>query len=277
MAKINHEIKAIYIIWLREIIRYWRNRIRAISGLSMPFLWLVVMGAGLSSSLEFAPEGAGDFGFDYINFIFPGILAMTILFSSIFGALSIVYDREFGFFKEIFVAPISRFSIVLGKVFGGATTATIQASLMFLLAPFIGIKLSLSSFILLIPAMFLIAFTMSSIGAFLASRMRSTETFPMVMQFIMMPMFFLSGALFPLQGAPAWLSSFSRFNPLTYGVNMLRHIFLSGAGVEQNIIQTLTAANVWQSLGVYSNLIIVLGIGLLMVWLSMISFKNNEK
>ena len=117
MNTFTHEIKAIYIIWLREVIRYWRNKIRAVSGLAMPILWLVVMGGGLSSSLSFTPGGNTNLGFNYVNFIFPGILAMNILFSSVFAGVSIVYDREFGFFKEIFVAPISRTSIVCGNFF----------------------------------------------------------------------------------------------------------------------------------------------------------------
>lgn len=272
----KHELKVIYIICLREIIRYWRNKIRAISGLAMPILWIVIMGAGLSSSLRFAPMNQETSSFNYMNFIFPGILAMTLLFSSVFGALSIVYDREFGFFKELFVAPISRTSIVLGKILGSATTATIQASLMFILAPLIGITLSITSIILLIPTMFIVAFGMSSIGVLLASRMKSTETFPMVMQFVMMPMFFLSGALFPLQGAPEWLAILARFNPLTYGVNLLRYIFFSGAGMSQDSLQYATTTLFGQSLTAFYNLSIILGFTLIIVSLSVLAFKKVE-
>ena len=269
----NREIKAIYIIWLREIIRYWRNKTRAISGLAMPVLWIVVMGSGLSSSLRFTPNGSTG-GFDYINFIFPGIIAMTLLFSSVFSALSLVYDREFGFFKEIFVAPISRTSIVLGKVLGGATTATIQASLMFFLAPIVGITLTPKSILLLLPAMFLVAFGMSSLGILIASRMKSTETFPMVMQFIMMPMFFLSGALFPLREAPGWLSIIAKFNPLTYGVNLLRGIIFSAEGISSEVLQSLNFTILGQTLTYSLNLFIFLGFALVTIFLSVLAFKR---
>lgn len=272
----KHELKAIYIIWLREITRYWRNRVRAILGLSMPLLWILVLGTGISSTLQFVPTGAGDIGLNYINFIFPGILGMIILFSSIFGALSIVYDREFGFFKEFFVAPISRTSIVLGKILGGATTATVQASLMLFLTPLIGIKLSFTSVLLLIPTMFIVAFGMNSVGVLLASRMKSTETFPMVMQFIMMPMFFLSGALFPLQGVPNWLAIISEVNPLTYGVNLLRYIVFSGAGVSQDVIQSLTTTLFGMPLTAPLNFFIILAFSLIMVSFSIIAFKKTE-
>lgn len=221
----KQEFRAIYVIWLREIIRYWRNRIRAISGIMMPLLWLIVMGSGLSSSLRFAPSGQE--APDYLSFIFPGILAMTVLFSSLFSALTIVYDKEFGFFKEIFVAPISRFSIVLGKTLGGAATTTFQASLMFILAPLIGIPISFSAILSLLPAIFLIAFGLSAFGVTLAARIKSTETFPLVMQLMVMPMFFLAGAMFPLRGAPAWMNVFAKFDPLTYGVDLLRSIYFS--------------------------------------------------
>ena len=135
----NSELRGIYIIWLREIIRWWRSRVRAVSSMAIPFMWLVVLGTGLSATLRPIGVGLGqNKEFNYLVFIFPGILAQTIIFSSVFGALSIVYDREFGFFKEIFVAPISRASIVLGKALGSATTATFQASLIFLLTGHLG-------------------------------------------------------------------------------------------------------------------------------------------
>lgn len=272
----KHELKAIYIIWLREIIRFWRNRIRAISGLAMPLLWLGVMGVGLSASMRFTPMEQVVDGFNYINFMFPGILAMTLLFSSIFSALSVVYDREFGFLKEILVAPISRSSIALGKILGGATTAVIQAMLMFLLLPIIGVKISILSVILLVPSMFIVAFGLSAFGVLIASKMKSTEAFPMVMQFLMMPMFFLSGALFPLSSAPGWLTAMASFNPLTYGVNLLRGIVFNNAEMPQEIAKALTPSFFGYELNLLANLLIVLGFALLMVALSVWSFRKVE-
>ena len=226
------ELNAIYVIWLRELVRYWRSRIRAVSGIMMPLLWLVVLGSGLASSLKFSPQESGSgAGLDYLSFIFPGVMAMAILFPSVFSALTIVYDREFGFFKEIFVAPISRTSIVIGKTLGGATTTTFQASLMFVLAPFIGIHVPLLTVGIMIPAIFLIAFGFSAFGVLVAARMKSTESFPMVMQFMVMPMFFLAGAMFPLRDAPPWMNALSKFDPLTYGVDLLRSLYFKGLGV----------------------------------------------
>jgi ABC-2 type transport system permease protein len=245
------------------------------SSFMTPILWLVIMGSGLSSSLNFAPQGSGSFEIDYVNFLFPGILAMNILFSSVFSALSIVYDREFGFFKEIFVAPISRTSIILGKVLGGATTATLQASLMFVLAPFVGVDITLGVMVALIPIMFLIAFGTSALGVLISARMKSTETFPIAMQFIMMPMFFLSGALFPLREAPTWLSTVSIFDPLTYGVYLLRRIFFSGVGLPSDFDAYYSSVGAME-LTVFGSLFFLVGFALLFVSLSVFIYRRME-
>lgn len=271
-----HELKAIYIIWLRELIRYWRNKIRIVASLAFPLLWLVVMGTGLSSSLRFGPAGSEAGDFTYVNFIFPGILAMTLMFTSMFGSLSIVHDREFGFFKEIFVAPISRASIVFGKILGGATIATIQASLIFLLAPFVGIPLSLTTALILLPAMFLIAVGLSSMGVVMASRIKSTETFPIVWQFVMMPMFFLSGALFPLRSVPQWLSALARLDPLTYGVNLLREIYFLGIAIPEGSFQALDITLFGLALTVFANLAIVFLFAAFLISFSVFAYRRIE-
>ncbi len=206
---------SIYTIWLREMIRFTRARSRIISSLAMPFFWMIFIGIGLGSSVTLP-------GVDYITFLAPGILGMIILFTSMFSGLSVIWDRQFGFLKEILVAPVSRTCIMLGKTLGGATVALINALLMLLLAAAIGaVSIGLGVFPALL-FMLLTAVCFVSIGLIIASRMRSMEGFQMIMSFIIMPIFFLSGALFPLSNAPAWMRYASYFDPLTYGVDGLR-------------------------------------------------------
>jgi len=165
-------------------------------------------------------------GQDYVLFIYPGILGMSVLFTSIFSAISIVWDREFGFLKEIMVAPISRSAIVFGKALGGSTVALVQAAIILLLAPLVGLKLSFFVIIAVFLLLLLIAFTLTSLGIALAARMETMEGFQMVVNFLIMPLFLLSGAMFPLAKLPFWLHFFTRLDPLTYGVDSLRGLIL---------------------------------------------------
>ena len=215
----------IYTIWLREMLRFVKARSRIISSLAMPFFWLIFIGVGFGSSFKLP-------GIDYIDFLAPGILAMVMLFTSIFSGISIIWDRQFGFLKEILVAPVSRTSIVLGKTVGGATVALISGLIMFVIATLLGvIKLStgLVALPLAIIFMFLTAVTFVSLGLAMASRMKSMEGFQMIMSFIVMPIFFLSGALFPIQNTPQWMQTASIFDPLSYGVDGLRGAFVGAS------------------------------------------------
>jgi ABC-2 type transport system permease protein len=160
------------------------------------------------------------------QFMFPGILAMAVLFTAIFAAVSIVWDREFGFLKEVMVAPVSRVAVALGKLAGGSTVAMFQGSLVLLFAPLLGIKLSLDQALILIGLMLLLALVMSALGILVAARQRSMEGFQVIMNFIMLPMFFLSGAFFPLNGVPIWMEVLAKVNPVTYGVDPLRQVAL---------------------------------------------------
>ncbi len=214
------DIGGIYILWLRDLKRYWYDKARIISSLGQPILFLFVLGTALSPSFK-GPEGMR-----FSEFIFPGIIAMTVLFTSIFSAVSIVWDREFGFLKEVLVAPVSRWSIVIGKALGGSTVAMLQGCLIFLLAPAVGIRISIPVIIYTLPTMFLIALSMTSLGILIAARMKEMEGFQMIVNFIIMPIFFLSGALFPLDRLPKWLSILTRIDPLTYGVDLLRGIII---------------------------------------------------
>jgi ABC-2 type transport system permease protein len=216
--------RAIYIIWLRDIKRHFRDRARIIGSLGSPIIFIFILGAGLGSSMRFS--GGGIEGFDYKVFMFPGILGMTVLFAGVFSAVSIVWDREFGFLKEMLVAPVPSWSIAMGKVVSGATIASMQGTIMLLLAPLLGISLSPAMLARLLPTMFLVAFSMTGLGVLVATRLKTMQGFQMIMNFIMMPMFFLSGAMFQLTSAPRWMDTLARINPLTYGVDAMRSIML---------------------------------------------------
>ena len=166
---------------------------------------------------------------DFRQFMFPGILAMAVLFTAIFSAVSIVWDREFGFLKEVMVAPVSRTAVALGKVAGGATVAMFQGIIVLLLAPVVGVKLGIDQIVALIGLMLLFASVMTAFGILIAARQKTMEGFQMMMQFLLMPMFFLSGAFFPLRGVPMWMSWLSRIDPVTYGVDALRQQSLKGS------------------------------------------------
>jgi ABC-2 type transport system permease protein len=211
-----NDIGAIFILWLRDLKRYWYDKPRIVASLGQPLLFLFVLGSALSPSFH------GPKGVNFTEFIFPGIISMTILFTSVFSGMSIVWDREFGFLKEVMVAPVSRWSIAIGKTFGGATVALLQGTIMLSLSLIVGIKLSILTLIMSILIMFVIAFAMSSLGIMIAARIKEMEGFQVIVNFLIMPIFFLSGALFPLNRLPNWLTVLTRIDPLTYGVDLLR-------------------------------------------------------
>jgi ABC-2 type transport system permease protein len=223
-------LRAVYIVWWRDVIRFWRDRARVAASLAQPLLYLVIFGSGLSASLGAGFAGGG--GVSYTQFMYPGIVSMSVLFTSIFAAMGIVWDREFGFMKELLVAPIDRSAIAVGKALGGATQALLQGSILLLLAPFVGVTLTIESALLLLVFMAVLAFGLSSMGVAIAARMRSMQGFQMVMNFLMMPMFFLSGALFPLVGLPLWMAVLTRIDPATYGIDPIRRTLL-GAPAER--------------------------------------------
>ncbi|MFA5801025.1 MAG: ABC transporter permease [Thermoleophilia bacterium] len=218
--------RATYIIWLRDLKRHFRDRARIFGSLATPIIFIFILGQGLGSSISGGIPAAGG-ALDYKTFMFPGILGMTVLFAGVFSAVSIVWDREFGFLKEMLVAPVPSWSIALGKVISGATIASFQGCLMLILAPFAGVSLSPLMIAKLLPTLFLVSFSMTGMGVLVATRLKSMQGFQMIMNFIMMPMFFLSGAMFPLANAPAWMDILSKLDPLTYGVDALRSIMLT--------------------------------------------------
>jgi len=214
------DFDGIAMIWLRDLIRFFRERSQLLGSISRPVLWLLVLGTGLRPTFR----AAG--GLSYTQFIFPGIIAMTLIFTSIQSAISIIWDREFGFLKEVLVAPVSRVSVAVGKALSGATLSMIQGAITLLFAPLVGVKLSLAAIAALVPVMFVLSFALTGIGILIAARMTSFEGFGTISNFLVMPMYFLSGAIFPPTGLPAWLTALIRINPLTYGVDALRTALL---------------------------------------------------
>lgn len=232
----------VYIVWLRDLKRFWRDTPRRVGAFVQPLIYLFLLGTGLQAA--FKVFGGGNT--QYILFMFPGILGMTVLFTSVFSAISILWDREFGFLKEILVSPVPRSSVAFGKIVGGASQAMIQGMILLVLMffPFMyGFSVdTLVKALELIPLTALLAIGMTSLGVAIAANMKSMEGFPMVMNFILLPLFFLSGAMFPLQGLPGWMNFLTKINPLSYGVDMLRGVTLSGvnvAGTATNILSKI--------------------------------------
>lgn len=206
---------AIRMIWMRDLVRHFRDKVRLLGSISRPVLWLLIMGTGLRAAFNLH-------GIPYTHFIFPGIIAMNLIFSAMLSTISIIWDREFGFLREILVAPIPRSSIVLGKALSGATIASLEGLFVLAFAPVIKINIPLLNLLLLLPLMFLIGFVCTTLGIAIAARMTSFEGFGVISNFVIMPMFFLSGAMFPIDNLPHWISFVIRINPLTYGVDLLR-------------------------------------------------------
>lgn len=211
------EVNTVYVLIARDFKKFLREKGRLIATLARPLIWLFLVGGGMSRLIS------PGMGISYIQFIFPGILGMTILFSSIFSSISIIWDKEFGLMKEILVAPVSRFSIVIGKALSGTIISVIQATIILLLFPFLGIKLSPLSIPYAIVVAFLLSFCISSLGIIIATFFENLESFSTIMNFIVMPMFFLSGAMYPVQKLPYVLKLVAKINPLTYGVDALKH------------------------------------------------------
>ena len=215
---------AIYIIWLREMVRFFRAKSRVIASLAMPFFFLIFLGLGFNAAVEFSdiPPGIA-----YIDFLAPGIIGMTLLFDSIGSGLFVIWDKQFGFLKEIMVAPVDRFSIVAGKILGGVTTALMQGVLILLIASAIGVKFTgLTGFLSSIVFMVLIAVSFVALGLVFASKIEDMQGFQLITRLFAFPVFLLSGAFFPPDNLPVWLQYLTYINPLTYGVDGLRYCLI---------------------------------------------------
>lgn len=217
-------ISTVYILWLRQLKKYVRSRSRIIGSLGQPLLFLIALGYGFGPIFQKAGQG------NYLEFLAPGIIAMTVLFTSVFSGIELIWDRQFGFLKETLVAPASRLQIMLGRTLGGATVATMQGIIVFFISMIAGFR---PVNLLMLPVAFLlmllIALLFTAIGTAIASLLEDMQGFQMIMNFLVMPLFFLSGALFPLAGLPAAITLIASINPLAYGVDGLRAALVNQA------------------------------------------------
>jgi ABC-2 type transport system permease protein len=222
-------LKVTYAIWLRDFLTFSREKARIIAMVGQPFFYLAILGRGITSGMSFTTTGA----VTYSKFMYPGVIGLSMLFTSIFSAMSIIWDREFGFLKEVLVAPVPRWSVAIGKSFGGATVALAQAVMLIILSPLAGIWPPTPLLIIeIIGLSFLISFATTSLGVVIASRMSSMQGFQVVMNFLVLPLYFLSGAMFPMSKAPLWMRSLMAIDPLTYGVDGLRNVVFAQGGGE---------------------------------------------
>lgn len=232
---VKKALNTVYTMWLREMLRFWRSKSRIIGALATPLFFLVILGAGFSSSFQL--QGGGAFNKSYLA---PGLIGMSVLFSSLMGGVSIIWDREFGFLKEILIAPVSRFFVALGKAVGGVTTAMIQGILIMIIAWLIGVEYkSFTGVLASILIMFVMGIGFIGLGIALASKIESHEGFQMVMSFLTMPLVLLSGAFFPISNLPSWLKAFVYANPLTYGVEALRFFLLGSPTIPVSLSITV--------------------------------------
>jgi ABC-2 type transport system permease protein len=241
-------MSAIYILWLRELKRYIRSRAQIVASLGQPLLYLLVLGFGLGPVFQKAGNG------NYLQFVTPGIVSMTILFSSIFSGIAMLWDRQFGFLKETLVAPVPRIQIMIGRTLGGATVAVIQGSLILVISVIAGFRPThLSAFPLALVFMALIAVVFASLGTAFGSILQDMQGFQLIMNFMVLPIFFLSGALFPLTNLPKALAIMTRLDPLTYGVDALRGVFIaqSNFGLQWDASVLFLFAAAFVSLGAY--------------------------
>ena len=263
-----NNLRGIYIIWYRDLLRFWRDRARLITGFIMPFLFLVVLGTGIASSVM---GQAGEGEFDYIQFMYPGVIGMVVLFTSIMTGVSLVWDREFGFLKEVMVAPISRTAVAIGKALGGATIATAQGIAMLVFIPFAHVNPSAGGIFTMIAVMFILALSLNSMGIFIASRIKTIEAFGLVAPLVLFPLFFISPAMFPTQFLPAWLGTAVKFNPVSYGVDALRQAVL---GSEEAAIFGINLFG--YRMPIVLDVAIVALFGLIMATLAIRSFRVQE-
>jgi ABC-2 type transport system permease protein len=247
------DLRALWVVWKRELIRFSRNRLRILTSLAQPVLFLFILGTGLSSIIPTAAH------FNFRTFMFAGVLGMTVLFTSIFSAISIVWDREFGFLREMLVAPVHRWTLVLGKCLGGATVATIQGAIMLALAGLVGVPYNPVMLLVLLLEMMLTAFALTAFGVMLAARISDVQSFQVVTQLFVLPMFFLSGAVFPITKLPAWLGVLSKLDPLSYAVDPLRKEVFTYLKIPPVIRSTFNPGVSWGSwhLPVYFELTLV--------------------
>jgi ABC-2 type transport system permease protein len=267
------EVRAARIVWRRDLIRFTTDRMRIATMLIQPLLFLFVLGAGLQTLAAPSTDGV-----ELKTFIYPGVICMALVFSAMFNAISLVMDREFGFLREMLVAPVRRSSIVVGKCLGGATVASLQGVILLALAGFVDVPYDPALLLGLFGLMLLIAFTVTAFGVLVATRVKQIQTFTTVMQMLVMPLFFLSGALYPVSGLPTWLEVLTRLNPLTYAVDLMRRLVFDHLDISEAARRTLDPGITWFGWRVPSlvEVGIVLALGLAMMGVAIWQFARTE-
>jgi ABC-2 type transport system permease protein len=270
--------RGVWVVSYRELLRFFTERTRLFSSLFMPLVFLVIFGAGFNNIIGNLVPGV-----NFIKFVYPGIIAQTVLQSSIFSGLSIVWDREFGFLKEILVAPLGRSGIVLGKVAGSAAIALMQSIIMLIVAPIVGVTLTPLIVAELIPVVILISISLSGLGVLIASRMRSQQGFQLIMQIVIFPLMFLSGVFFPVNTVPAWMEVITKINPVTYGVDAIRQVILRGeisplgGSPGQPLASNPIGVTVFgHTMTVAQDILVVVGIGVILLILAIWSFSRQD-
>ena len=267
------ELRAIKIVWRRELLRFVNDRMRIVTALVQPLLFLFVLGSGLQQLSR-----ASTHGVDLKTFIYPGILCLAVMFTAMFSAASVVWDREFGFFREMMVAPVRRSSIVIGKCLGGATVASFQGIILLCLAGAVHVPYDPGLILGVFGLQLLLAFSITAFGVMVAIRITQMQTFMGLMQMVVMPMFFISGAMFPVSNLPGWLAVLNRIDPLTYAVDPMRRLVFSHLDISAAAHRTLDPGVSWWGWHVPALLEagIVLAMGLAMLAIAIWEFSTTE-
>jgi ABC-2 type transport system permease protein len=270
---LRSELRAMRIVWRRDLVRFRSDRIRIATTLVQPLLFLFVLGSGLQQI-----SSAGTHGVDLKTFIYPGVICLAVMFTAMFSAASIVWDREFGFLREMLVAPVSRSSIVIGKCLGGATVASIQGLILIALAGSVHVPYSPPLLLGMFGLMLLLAFAITAFGVMVAARITQMQSFMGVMQMIVMPMFFLAGALYPVTNLPGWLTVLNRIDPLTYAVDPMRRLVFAHLDVSAEAHKALAPGVTWFGWHVPAVLEagVVLALGLAMLGIAIWEFSASE-
>ena len=255
--------RTIWVIAYRELLRFVHDRPRMFSSFSMPIIFLIIFGAGFGRLIgQMMP------GVDYIQFMYPGILAMTVLMTSVMSGVSIVWDREFGFLKEVLVSPLTRSGVLVGKAVGAATIAIIQGAIMLVLAPIVNVPITLGKVLALLPLLLILSLSLSGLGLLIGARMRSQQGFQIMMQLVVFPIMFLSGIFFPVSGVATWLEVLSKLNPVTYGIDAIRQVFL---GTE---VAGVTVFG--HTMGILDSAIVVAMVGVVLLTIAIWVFNRQE-
>jgi len=269
---LRHQVRGAAVVWQREMIRFGRDRSRIVSSLVQPVLFLFVLGTGLSSLI------ASNGDVDFRTFLFPGVLATSVLFTAAFSGISMVWDREFGFLREMLVAPVSTTAILTGKCLGGATVATLQSLIILALAPLVGVPYNLVMMAELVVLLFLMAFMICALGLFLSARVKQVQSAMPLVQLTITPLMFLSGSLFPLSNLPGWLHVATTLNPMTYAVEPIRSVVFDHLDLTAAAKATFNPGITWAGwqVPVPLQIAIVVGTCLVLLGLAVARFARTE-